>query len=124
MKGIFHWYFSLFDNTSLAFQGLVIFLTVFCFAIIYSQAKKFFTRGKHKIQEIRVASDEELARKQYGILEKGLSVYVFDRKSHEIVSIYNDRFRCSRELDPELFRQIKSINKIHAERKYRKLEEL
>lgn len=124
MKGIFHWYFSLFDNTSLAFQGLVIFLTVFCSAIIYSQAKKFFTRGKHKIQEIREASDEELARKQYGILEKGLSVYVFDRKSNELVSIYNDRFRCSRELDPELFRQIKSINKIHAERKYRKLEEL
>lgn len=124
MKGIFHWYLSLFDNTSLSFQGLVLFITVFCVAIIYSQVQRLFHRGKQKVQEIRESSDDELARKQYGILEKGISVYVFHRKSHDLVQVHNDRFRCTRELDPEQFRQIKAINRVHAERKFRKMEGL
>lgn len=120
MKAALDWYFNLFSGDNLAAEALVIMLTLFAVLFIYGFFEKLFSRGKRKIQEARIQSDRELAYQQYGPIPQGCTVFEFHKESGAIVSTYTDRYKSSRESDPEKYIQIASFSERHAKNKYLK----
>lgn len=68
-------------------------------------------------------SDEHLAEIEFGILEPGTRVFAFEIESGKQYNVYTDRFRSSRELDPEVYKQVKALSGIHAIAKFNKWKE-
>lgn len=115
-----NWYVDSFSSGNLAREGLVAFFTLMILLVVISQIHRALRKGRRKIQEIRVKSDEELAYQQHGAIPKGCKIYVFAIETGCLVREHTDRYRSSRELDPDKYEQICSFSYHHAEKKFKR----
>jgi len=97
-------------------------LAIYGFFSIVIKIVHYRKKGDGRLSEKRIAqiSNEDLAQYEFGVVESGLKVYVFHVESGELKQTYTDRYRCSRELDMQLYHQVKAFTGIHAVSKFKK----